>query len=129
MSGGRSSGLPVNSRVGATAADPAAGHGWRPLPQPAGCADGSDAGGLAACPCVGIAAGLAGIGDHLPLPSLLGSAGAAAATGAVGPATLGPPLAVVGTVVGTLAAADDRPGPGGRSAGAALAVQFDHDLG
>src|SRR5215218_4266227 len=38
-------------------------------------------------------------------------------------------LAVAGALVGALGAADDRPGAGGRPAGAALAVQLDHDLG
>jgi hypothetical protein len=50
---------------------------------------------------------LSGIGDHLLVPSLLGSGSAVAAAGAVGPATLGLPLAVAGTVLSALAGADD----------------------
>src|SRR5215218_7200682 len=38
-------------------------------------------------------------------------------------------LAIAGALVGALGAADDRPGTGGRPAGAALAVQLDHDRG
>jgi hypothetical protein len=38
-------------------------------------------------------------------------------------------LAVAGALVGALGAADDRPGSGGRPAGAALAVELDHDRG
>src|SRR5215218_6918252 len=38
-------------------------------------------------------------------------------------------LAIAGALVGALGAADDGPGAGGRPAGAALAVQLDHDLG
>src|SRR5215212_9577097 len=83
------SGLYGRSRLAAAAAP-----GWV-------CGWGQTPGDLPRVLCSGSAAELSGIGDHLPLPSLLGSAGsAAAATGAVGPATLGPPFAVAGTVLG-----------------------------
>jgi hypothetical protein len=52
----------------------------------------------------------------------------APSTGAVGPATLDPPLPVAGTLLGALAAVDDRPGADGGLAGAAFAVEFD-DVG
>jgi hypothetical protein len=48
--------------------------------------------------------------------------------GAVGLAALGTVLAVAAVVVGASGAANDRPGAAGRPAGAALAVQLDHDL-
>src|SRR4029453_8783259 len=54
---------------------------WRP-----GCATGRLSGGYRVPECRA-GAGLAGIANHLPLLSLLGSAGAVAAAGAVGPAT------------------------------------------
>jgi DNA-binding CsgD family transcriptional regulator len=51
------------------------------------------------------------------------------AADAVGLAALGAVLAVAAVAVCALGAADDGPGPGGGSAGAAFAVQLDHDLG
>ena len=72
---------------------------------------------------------LAGIGDHPPLLGLVGSAGAVAAAGTVGLPALGTALMVAGVPVGAFGPADDRPGPGGGLAGAALAVQLDHHVG
>jgi hypothetical protein len=71
----------------------------------------------------------AGIGNHPPLLRLVGSAGAVAAAGAVGLPALAPALAVAGVAVGASGAAGDRPGPAGRLAGAALAVELDHHVG
>src|SRR5215218_3153425 len=90
---------------------------------------GQPSGDLPRVLCSGCAAALSDIGDYLPLPSLLGSTRAAAAAGAVGPATLAPPLAVAGAALAALATADDRPGAGGRPAGAAFAVELDHHAG
>jgi hypothetical protein len=83
----------------------------------------------------------AGIGNHPPRLGLVGSAGAVAAGGTVGPPALATALPVAGVAaVGTAGAlvgqpvaavgpADDRPGPGGGLAGPAFAVQLDDDLG
>src|SRR5215207_11219760 len=72
----------------------------------------------------------AGAAHHLPLLDLgVGPAGPVGAAGPVGMAALAALLAVAGALVGALGAADDRPGAGGRPAGAALAVQLDYDLG
>jgi hypothetical protein len=73
--------------------------------------------------------GSAGIGNHPPLLGLVGSAGAVAAGGTVGPHALATVLTVAGVAAGAFGAADDRPGAGGGLAGAAFAVQLDDDVG
>jgi hypothetical protein len=73
--------------------------------------------------------GSAGIGNHPPLLELVGSAGAVAAGGTVGPHALATVLTVAGVAAGAFGAADDRPGAGGGLAGAAFAVQLDDDVG
>jgi hypothetical protein len=59
----------------------------------------------------------------------VGSAGAVAAGGTVGMPAPATALTVARVAVGAFGAADDRPGTGGWSVGAALAVQLDHHVG
>jgi hypothetical protein len=85
--------------------------------------------------------GISGHRQPSPRLGLVGSAGAVAAGGTVGPPALATALPVAGVAaVGTAGAlvgqpvaavgpADDRPGPGGGLAGPAFAVQLDDDLG
>src|SRR5215211_8326371 len=71
----------------------------------------------------------AGAAHHLAFLDLGGCpAGPVGAAGPVDLAALAALLAVAGALVGALGAADDGPGAGGRPAGAAFAVQLDHDL-
>src|SRR5215218_11234308 len=72
----------------------------------------------------------AGAAHHLPLLGLgVGPAGPVGAAGPVDLAALAALLAVAGALVGAVGAADDGPGAGGRPAGAAFAVELDHDRG
>jgi hypothetical protein len=108
---------------------PRQGRGWRLLPA-AGRGAREAVGRLGNCrvPCAGAVAGLADIGGHIPFLGPVGSASAGAVAGAVGLAALGTVLAIAAVLVGASGAANDRSGAAGRPAGAALAVQLDHDL-
>jgi hypothetical protein len=72
---------------------------------------------------------ISGHRHHAALLRLVGSAGAVAAGGTVGLPALATAVTVAGVAVGAFGAADDRPGAGGGLAGAAFAVQLDHDVG
>ena len=70
--------------------------------------------------------GSAGIGCHLSLLELVGSASAVDSPGL---AALGTAGALAGQPVAAIGPADDRPGPSGWLTGVALAVQLDHHVG
>jgi hypothetical protein len=73
--------------------------------------------------------GSAGISNHPLLFGLVGSAGAVAAGGPVGPPALATALTVAGVAVSAFGPADDCPGARSWLAGMAFAVQLDDHVG